>query len=32
MLAAAGGVALSGSFARIYVNNEVFGLYLMTDD
>lgn len=32
MLAAAGGVTLSGSFVRLYVNNEAFGLYLMIDD
>ncbi|KAI9470843.1 MAG: coth protein-domain-containing protein [Benjaminiella poitrasii] len=31
-LAAAGGSTVQGSFARLYVNNEPFGLYLMIDD
>lgn len=31
-LAASGAATLSGSWARLFVNNEAFGLYLMIDD
>lgn len=31
-LAAAGGATLSGSFVRLYINDQPFGLYLLTDD
>lgn len=32
MLSASGAATLQGSYARLYVNNEPFGLYLMIDD
>jgi hypothetical protein len=32
MMGASGGATLQGSFARLFVNNEPFGLYLMIDD
>lgn len=31
-LAASGGATLQGSFARLFINNEPYGLYLMIDD
>ncbi|KAI8981416.1 coth protein-domain-containing protein [Pilobolus umbonatus] len=32
MLAAAGGATLSGSWVRVFINGEGYGLFLMTDD
>lgn len=31
-LAAAGAATLSGSFVRLYINDQPFGLYLLMDD
>jgi len=32
MLAAAGGATLSGSWTRVFINNEPYGLFLLMDD
>lgn len=32
MLAAAGGATLSGSWTRVFINNEAYGLFLLMDD
>jgi hypothetical protein len=32
MIAAAGGAALSGSWVRVFINNEPYGLFLLMDD
>jgi hypothetical protein len=32
MLAAAGAPTLSGSWVRVFINNEAYGLFLLMDD
>lgn len=32
MLGAAGGATLSGHWVRVFINNEAYGLFLLTDD
>lgn len=32
MLSAAGGATLSGSWVRVFINNEAYGLFLLMDD
>lgn len=32
MLAASGGATLSGHWARVFINNEAYGLFLLMDD